>query len=104
VAAWQRLEGRTAAPPTEPGITRLLQRLGFDVRIAEDISRRHLHQVIEGWQSVAHALEGQVPPPRQMAVLVREAELWLNRFRLMHSGRLRLVRWHAIGRGGVALP
>lgn len=104
VAVWQRLEGRDAALPSELAITRLLQRLGFDVRIVEDISRRHMHQMIEGWQSVAHALEGQVPAPRQMAVLVREAELWLNRFRLMHSGRLRLVRWHAIGRGGVALP
>ena len=104
VAAWQRLEGRNTQPPSELGITRLLQRMGFDVRIVEDISRRHMHQVIEGWQSVARALEGQVPAPRQMAVLVREAELWLNRFRLMHSGKLRLVRWHAIGRGGVALP
>ena len=104
VAAWRRLEGRVLVPQSELGITRLLQRLGFDVRIAEDISHRHMHQVIEGWQSVARALEGQVPPPRQMAVVVREAELWLQRFRLMHSGQLRLVRWHAIGRGGVALP
>jgi cyclopropane fatty-acyl-phospholipid synthase-like methyltransferase len=104
VATWLRLEGRDAAPPGELVITRLLQRLGFDVRVVEDISRRHLHQVIGGWQAVARALEDQVPAPRQMAVLVREAELWLHRFRLMHAGRLRLVRWHAIGRGGVALP
>jgi len=34
-----------------------------------------------------------------VAVVVREAELWMARIRLLRTGRLRLVRWHAIGRG-----
>ena len=104
VATWQRLDRRPVVPPSELAVTNILQRIGFDVRIVEDITRRHVHQVIEGWQTIARGLQDQVPPPRQMAVVVREAELWLHRFRLMQAGRLRLVRWHAIGRGGVAMP
>ena len=41
-------------------------------------------------------MAGARPTLRQVAVVVREAELWLARFRLMRAGRLRLVRWHAI--------
>jgi len=39
------------------------------------------------------------PTLRQAALVVREAELWLARFRLMRRGTLRLVRWHAIATG-----
>jgi hypothetical protein len=35
--------------------------------------------------------------------VIREAERWLARCRLMRAGKLRLVRWHAIGRGGRAI-
>jgi hypothetical protein len=34
---------------------------------------------------------------QQLALIVREAELWMARLRLMRERRLRLVRWHAIG-------
>jgi len=29
---------------------------------------------------------------------MREAELWQTRIKLMQQGRVRLVRWHALGR------
>jgi len=38
------------------------------------------------------------PTPARAALLVREAELWLLRSRLIREGQLRLVRWHAISR------
>lgn len=97
VAAWARLEHRRPDVPSELTITNALNGLGFDVRIAEDVSRRHLRYVIDGWQEAVRAMEGRRPTTRQLACLVREAEYWLARFRLMRAGRLRLVRWHAIG-------
>jgi hypothetical protein len=45
-------------------------------------------------------MAGARPALRQVAVVVREAELWLARVRLMRAGRLRLVRWDAIAPGG----
>jgi cyclopropane fatty-acyl-phospholipid synthase-like methyltransferase len=100
VAAWAHLERRDArALPTEVAITRILGRLGFDVRVAEDVSDRHTHQALTGWRSTVRAMEN-VPPTRREAMrCVQEAELWMLRLRLLQHGSLRLVRWHAIGGG-----
>jgi hypothetical protein len=100
VIAWARLDHRSAIVPSELMITKLLGHLGFDVRIVEDVSRRQLQHATGGWREAVHAMAGSRPTLRQLALVVREAELWLARSRLMRTGKLRLVRWNAIGRGG----
>jgi len=100
VAAWGRLERREPrAVPTEVSITRILGRLGFDVRIVEDLSERHIHQALVGWRAAVRAMEDTQPSRREVMRHVQEAELWMIRLRLFQRGSLRLVRWHAI-RGG----
>jgi SAM-dependent methyltransferase len=99
VAAWLRLDGRRLDRlQSEVTITRALGRLGFDVRIVEDISRRHIQQSVAGWREAVRGMEQAKPNPREAAQLIKEAELWLLRLRLFRSRTLRLVRWHAIGR------
>jgi hypothetical protein len=99
VADWLRLDGRRLDRlQAEITITRALGRLGFDVRIVEDISRRHIHQSVAGWREAVRGMEQAKPNPREAAQLIREAELWLLRLRLFRSRALRLVRWHAIGK------
>ncbi len=100
VAAWAGLEHRDPkAVPTEVGITRILGRLGFDVRVAEDVSDRHTHEALMGWRGKVRSMEDVRPTKRQAMAYIEEAELWMLRLRLMHGHKLRLVRWHAIGRG-----
>jgi SAM-dependent methyltransferase len=99
VATWLRLDHRAAGVPSELAITEALGRLGFDVRIVEDVSRRDMLNAMEGWRVAVEGMAGARPALRQVAVVVREAELWLARVRLMRAGRLRLVRWDAIARG-----
>lgn len=100
VRRWAELEHRDPSRLVpELGITRVLRRLGFDVRIAENISRRHMDQALLGWRMQVRAMEEiERPSASQAALLVREAELWLMRLRLFRSGRLRMVRWHALSR------
>jgi len=99
VAAWQRLDGRRLDRlPTEIAITRALGRLGFDVRIVEDLSRRHIQQSVAGWREAVQGMEQAKPTHREAAQLIKEAELWLLRIRLFRLHALRLVRWHAIGK------
>lgn len=100
IARWGMLERRVPEMlPTEVAITRVLGRLGFDVRIVEDISRRHMDQAMLGWRMRVRDL-GELPPTRrQAALIVAEAELWLVRMKLFQARRLRMVRWHGIGRG-----
>jgi hypothetical protein len=98
VAAWQRLDGRRLDRlPAEITITRALGRLGFDVRLVEDVSHRHMQQSVTGWREAVRGMEQAKPSRREAAQLIREAELWLLRIRLFRSRALRLVRWHAIG-------
>ncbi len=104
VAAWARLEHRLPTVPGELTVTRVLGRLGFDVRIVEDITRRHMQQSVAGWNTAVQAMDDTRPTLRELGLVVREAELWLARYRLMRAGRLRLVRWHAIGSGGIEPP
>jgi SAM-dependent methyltransferase len=100
VATWAKLDHRRAAAPTELAITDVLGRLGFDVRIVEDVSHREMQNAIHGWRTAVQAMAGARPALRQVAVVVREAELWLARFHLMRAGRLRQVRWNATSAGG----
>jgi hypothetical protein len=100
VAAWARLEQRDPeAVPTAISITRILGRLGFDVRVEEDVSDRHTTQALTGWRTTVRTMKDAPPSKRAAMRYVLEAELWILRLRLMRTGQLRLVRWHAIGGG-----
>lgn len=99
VAAWQRLDGRKLDRlPAELTVTRALGRLGFDVRIVEDVSRRHVGQAVQGWREAVRGMQQAKPTHREATHLINEAELWLLRIRLFRGNGLRLVRWHAIGK------
>jgi hypothetical protein len=53
LARWAVLERRNPAQLMAPAaVTRLLGRVGMDVRIAEDISERHLEQAVAAWQEL----------------------------------------------------
>ena len=96
VVAWSRLEGRPPIVPSQQAITGSLAGLGFDVRVTEDISLRHMQQALYGWHRVIRRMAEKRPDHATAVVLVREAEMWLRRISLMRSGRIRLVRWDAI--------
>jgi len=82
-------------------VTRMLARVGLDVRVTEDISQRHVEQAILGWRLMTRDLLDHKPNRQEAAELVREAELWLLRRRLIRDGRLRMMRWHAISRAPI---
>jgi SAM-dependent methyltransferase len=99
VSRWARLERRKlAAIPTANAVTRMLARVGFDVRIVEDISDRHKHNAMIGWRVAVREVAEQKPTPMVAAQLVAEAEMWLLRVRLLREKRLKMMRWHAMGR------
>ncbi len=96
VMAWSRLEGRRPTVPSQRAITAALGRLGFDVRVAEDISLRHMQQALQGWHGAMRGMRERKPSHAMAKLLVGEAELWLRRISLMREKRIRLVRWDAI--------
>jgi len=105
IATWFRLEGRAPHLPTPETVTRALSRLGFDVRVTEDLSARHMRLAVLGWRHLVRQMARERPGHDRAMAVVIEAELWTRRIRLMHSGQIRLMRWHAIGpTHPVALP
>ena len=100
VRRWAELEHRDPLNVLAPvAVTRMLGRIGLDVRVSEDISERHVENALLGWRTMMRELGEIKPNPQQAAQLVREAEIWLLRRRLIRDGRLRMMRWHAISRG-----
>jgi SAM-dependent methyltransferase len=99
VETWARLGHRAPTVPSELAITDALAQLGFDIRIVEDVSRRQMRQALLGWRAIVQTMRQVHPGTRQVSLVVREAELWLARIRLMRAQQLRLVRWHAISAG-----
>jgi SAM-dependent methyltransferase len=99
VRRWAELESRDPADvPVGLAVTRMLGRVGLDVRIAEDISARHLEQAMLGWRVMLQDLHQFKPTRQEAATLVAEAELWLLRRRMIRDGRLQMMRWHALSR------
>jgi hypothetical protein len=96
--SWAEVEGRTPNLLTEAALTAALVELGFDVRVTEDISERHMRLAAQGWKRLVRDLAAIRPDPLRAAAVVAEAEVWMRRLKLMHSGQVRLVRWDAIGR------
>jgi SAM-dependent methyltransferase len=99
IAALARLERREPPPPGTDWVTRPLVRLGFEIRVAEDVSTRHIRLAVTGWKHLVRQMTETRPTPQRAAALVAEAELWLRRIELMRAGKLRLMRWLAIGGG-----
>jgi hypothetical protein len=96
VLAWSRLEGRLPVVPSQRAITAALGRLGFDLRVTEDISLRHMQQALRGWHDAIRGMRDNKPGHAMAGVLLTEAELWLRRISLIRAKKIRLVRWDAI--------
>lgn len=93
---WCRLERREPPPPGSDWLTGPLERLGFEIRVSEDVTARHVHQAVGGWKRLVREMRAARPAPAQAAALVAEAELWLRRVALLRTGQIRVMRWHAI--------
>jgi cyclopropane fatty-acyl-phospholipid synthase-like methyltransferase len=97
-AAWCRLENRRPALPHADSVGSALKAQGFDVRVVEDLSEKHVAATLSGWRAAVKTMaEGARPDPATAGIFVTEAELWLLRVRLMRRFGFRLLRWHAIG-------
>lgn len=97
VATWRRLERRDELVPRQADITRVLKRLGFDVRVVEDVTERHVQLTLSGWTRLVRGMVGGRPQPARAAAIVEAAEMWMRRIHLLQTGQLRFVRWHALG-------
>ncbi len=95
VDLWCRRECRSTELSSERAVSRMLGRLGFEIRAVEDITERHMRLAVLGWRRMMRNLDGARLELGSMALMLREAEFWTARERLVRAGQVRLVHWHA---------
>ena len=94
---WLELEGRTEPPPAQSEIEAALEANRYTIHVVEDAGLRQGPAVLEAWAELVGAMAASPDRPSRTAAraLVAEAEVWLLRQRLLQSGAVRLLRWHA---------
>lgn len=94
---WLQLEGRSGLPPTRRAAEASIQAAGFHLHVAEDAGPRQCAAVTEGWVRLIEGLrrQGERTPRAEALALITEAETWLLRHRLLTTGAIGLLRWHA---------
>ena len=103
VIGWCRLERRAPPLPGTDWVTKPLAQCGFDIRVAEDVTARHVRLAVSGWKRLVREMKVERPPPRRAAATVAEAELWLRRIHLLRAGQLRVMRWLAVSHASAPL-
>jgi hypothetical protein len=102
IAAWSRLERRAPPLPGTDWVTAPLAAHGFEIRVGEDVTARHVRLAVTGWRRLVRDLRRERPSPRRAGLLVTEAEFWLRRIQLLRGGQLRVMRWLAIQGGATS--
>ena len=98
VTRWLEITRRDAPPPTAAQICRALGRLGFALQTVQDLSEHHVWQARQGWNAAMERLAAIRLAPAERVALEAEGERWRARLRLLTSGQLRLICWHAVGK------
>ncbi len=102
LADWRAAEPFKPTPSTMEEYRELLADLKYEVRVFEDITDGYIEIIESGWRNLLGAAKaGKLASP-MVDMLMDEGKLWQARVNAMKSGRLRLIRCHAMMRKGPA--
>ncbi len=96
------LDGWRASEPVEPTLwhadetVKMMSSMGLDVRVAEDISERHLSLVSDALAGLRDHIDAVTLADHTSTHVVEEVELWARRVLAIQHQGLRLYRFHAI--------
>jgi ubiquinone/menaquinone biosynthesis C-methylase UbiE len=93
---WIASEHPTPMPWCPERTVARLRDLGFEVRIAEDMTAVLKGLVVNGWKNLANSLRAGAVHKETALAIADEAELWTRRLALFDSGDLRCYRFHAM--------
>ena len=100
LSAWRESEPFSPRPWTLDEYRQALNDLKYDVRVFEDVTDEYVPHIQEGWKRMVATLESGGLNQDFVNTLMDEANIWHNRVRALESGRLRLLRVHALMRRG----
>ena len=92
---WKESERKRPAPVTADELAELFKSAHLLVRVDEDVSDDYISVINKAWagaDKVAARLSDQPDGPELIQALMREAELWAHRSRMLKEGHLRVWR------------
>ncbi|MBL8837059.1 MAG: methyltransferase domain-containing protein [Alphaproteobacteria bacterium] len=100
LGAWLKAENCANMPCELADVSKMLETLKIDIRIAEDMTGEFRRLVTEGWAKAVEILGAGASglAPEEAQALVREAEMWRMRINLLDGGTLQVARFFGIKR------
>ncbi len=99
VIDWIEHEPVSPYPMTSETLIYTLEKAGFQIRIQENITGQYLEMINEAWANAEKAViamsEDDEAARQNMFAILKEAELWNRRTKIMRSGELMLYRYLA---------
>ncbi|RMF15859.1 MAG: methyltransferase domain-containing protein [Alphaproteobacteria bacterium] len=94
---WRDRESERRRPrlTTAEDIVSMLKKVRFNIRVNEDVSDHYIELINESWKGadrVAEKVATQDDGEALVQTLLREAEFWSTRVRLLRDGKLRVRR------------
>jgi SAM-dependent methyltransferase len=83
--------------------TDCLNSLGFEIRVAEDMTGLYRSEILRGWQGLLKRVNLRRLPRAHLRVVVDEAERWMRTVQALETGALKVYRIYALairGKGG----
>lgn len=99
VTAWRDTEPVKPYPQTVGQAVEHMQKNGFDVRTAEDITEKYCTDVLMAWDTLTTTLPQSARDDALKAVILDEGEKWMRRLAALQTGDLRVHRFYALGPG-----
>ncbi len=93
--AWKVSERSTPYCITPDDYSEMFKEARMQVRVSEDISAEYVSMINKAWagaEKVAAKLAKEEGGPRLIQILMREAEFWTRRKKMLESGDLKLWR------------
>tara|TARA_B100001939_G_scaffold336752_1_gene340232 strand:+ start:16591 stop:17565 length:975 start_codon:yes stop_codon:yes gene_type:complete len=99
VQQWLSQEPHDPHPVTSDMMVQSLEKAGFRIRVNEDITEHYLDMIAEAWATadqVVKLLSRQGPEASDsLNAIMREAQFWNRRTKIMRSGELKVCRYLA---------
>jgi len=99
VQKWLRQEPSQPYPVPSEVMEKLLTDCGYVLRVNEDITDQYIEMIAKSWAGVSEVIESLTNNPEDQTDtiqrLVKEAEFWMLRSKIMKEGHLRAWRFLA---------
>ena len=96
--AWAAREPDPPTLWTLAEYTASLSRIGYDIRITEDVTAVYRSMIIAGWGQMLRDTNLRELPRSHIATIIDAAEFWMYRVAALESGALQVYRIYALSK------